>query len=177
MTGKIKNLFQIPQGTESLSLKEASTHRRITDALEALFLSWGYFPVQTPVFDFFKLFEFPLGSTRMCLAGWPDSPWDRRSAMKIATKFPKFSFDYFHTRSIPVQIIKLEGSVELAPVLGLTDYIVDLVQTGSTLKAHDLAILEVLAEIKVFLIANPADYKVNYKQMDQLAEKLARVNI
>ena len=67
--------------------------------------------------------------------------------------------------------------MELAPVLGLTDYIVDLVQSGSTLKAHDLAILEVLAEIKVFLIANPADYKVNYKQMDQLAEKLARVNI
>ena len=57
MTGKIKNLFQIPQGTESLSLKEASTHRRITDALEALFLSWGYFPVQTPVFDFFDIYR------------------------------------------------------------------------------------------------------------------------
>ncbi|HEB11362.1 MAG TPA: ATP phosphoribosyltransferase regulatory subunit [Spirochaetales bacterium] len=57
LTGEIRNLFQIPQGTESLSLKETSTHRRITDALEALFLSWGYFPVQTPVFDFFDIYR------------------------------------------------------------------------------------------------------------------------
>ncbi len=122
---------------------------------------------------FFTLLTFPFGRTTMCLAGKRDetgSP-DRRR-MSVATKFTRFTQDYFHTRGIPVQIIKLEGSVELAPVLGLAPYIVDLVETGNTLKANNLAVIEKLKEIEVQLIANPSYYKLHYKRIDWIAERL-----
>jgi ATP phosphoribosyltransferase len=78
----------------------------------------------------------------------------------------------FHTRGIPVKIVKLDGSVELAPVLGLAQYIVDLVETGSTLRANDLAVVEELATIQVHLIANPASYKLRYEAIEALVRAL-----
>jgi ATP phosphoribosyltransferase len=69
-------------------------------------------------------------------------------------------------------MIKLNGSVELAPVLGLTPYIVDLVETGSTLKANNLEVLQILQEINVHLIANPAYYKYHYQQVDDFVRIL-----
>ena len=85
-------------------------------------------------YRFYRLHEFDFGATRICLAG-------RRRAgggmeeqrLKVATKFPRFTQSFFLRRGIPVEMIKLEGSVELAPVLGLAPYIVDLVETGDTL--------------------------------------------
>jgi ATP phosphoribosyltransferase len=118
---------------------------------------------------FFELLELPFGSTRMCLAAREDY---RHSAaavkqLKVATKFPVFTRDFFNRRGIPVEIVKLHGSVELAPVLGLAPYIVDLVETGSTLKANGLKIIEDLENITVKLIANPAYYKIHYKRVDE----------
>ncbi|MCK5675038.1 MAG: ATP phosphoribosyltransferase, partial [Spirochaetales bacterium] len=88
------------------------------------------------------------------------------------TKFTKFTSDYFHKQGIPVEIIKLNGSVELAPVLGLTPYIVDLVETGTTLKANNLEVLEKLEDIKVHLIVNPAYYKLHYKSIKKIVSLL-----
>lgn len=116
---------------------------------------------------FFELFDFPFGGTRMCLAAREDFDCDaglRR--LTVATKFPVFTRGYFHRRGIPVEIIKLNGSVELAPVLGLAPCIVDLVETGSTLTANRLGVVEELENIKVKLIANPAYYKVHYEAVD-----------
>jgi ATP phosphoribosyltransferase len=116
---------------------------------------------------FFELCEFPFGSTRMCLAAREDYRLEAAlEHLKVATKFPVFTRNFFNTRGIPVELIKLNGSVELAPVLGLAPYIVDLVETGSTLKANGLKIIEELENIKVKLIANPAYYKVHYKKVD-----------
>jgi ATP phosphoribosyltransferase len=116
---------------------------------------------------FFELLEFSFGSTRMCLAAREDHTHSGElKQLKVATKFPVFARDFFNRRGIPVEIIKLNGSVELAPVLGLAPYIVDLVETGSTLKANGLKIIEELENIKVKLIANPAYYKVHYKEVD-----------
>jgi ATP phosphoribosyltransferase len=116
---------------------------------------------------FFELLEFPFGGTKMCLAAREDQARDTTiTRLKVATKFPVFTRNFFHLRGIPVEIIKLHGSVELAPVLGLAPYIVDLVETGSTLKANKLRIVEELEDIKVKLIANPAYYKVHYKAVD-----------
>ncbi|MDR1180327.1 MAG: ATP phosphoribosyltransferase [Spirochaetales bacterium] len=128
---------------------------------------------------FFELLEFPFGSTRMCLAALEE---DHNAAghgaghkaghaagikrLKVATKFPVFTRDFFNSRGIPVEIIKLHGSVELAPVLGLAPYIVDLVETGSTLKANGLKIIEELENTKVKLIANPAYYKIHYQKVN-----------
>ena len=126
-------------------------------------------------YSFFELLRFPFGSTRMCLAaraGYdPDTATGR---MRVATKFTRFSRDFFLRRGIPAEIIRLGGSVELAPVLGLAPYIVDLVETGGTLRAHDLEVVEELAEIDVVLIANPAYYKIHYKSVDSLVDTLKK---
>ncbi len=125
-------------------------------------------------YDFFRLMTFPFGKTRICLAGRSDDTTDHRDAasLTVASKFTRFSHDFFHRRGIPVNVIKLDGSVELAPVLGLAPYIVDLVETGSTLKAHDLEVKEVLGETAVHLVANPAFYKYHYETVDKLVRRL-----
>jgi ATP phosphoribosyltransferase len=79
---------------------------------------------------------------------------------------------YFHEQGIPVKVIKLNGSVELAPVLGLAPCIVDLVETGSTLKANNLKVIQKLREIKVYLIANPAYYKIHYEAINSFIEQI-----
>lgn len=133
--------------------------------------------------EFYRLLELPFGSTRMCLAARQDlaasikesADWTQAikdSQIRIATKFTRFSTDYFHNLGIPVDLIKLNGSVELAPVLGLAPFIVDIVETGSTLRANNLEIVQPLAEIRVYLVANPACYKREYRQIDALVKKL-----
>jgi ATP phosphoribosyltransferase len=126
-------------------------------------------------FPFFELMEMPFGSTRMCLAGHrgtePDPASDR---LVVASKFTRFAKDYFADTGVRAEVIKLGGSVELAPVLGLAPFIVDLVETGNTLKAHDLEVVKELAQIRVKLVANPAYYKFHYKEIDSFVDTLSR---
>lgn len=123
---------------------------------------------------FVNLGTLPFGSTRMCLAAKRGFTGSTDRVMKVATKFTRFTKDYFHGRGIPIQIIKLNGSVELAPILGLAPYIVDLVETGTTLEANDLEVLEELESIQVHLIANPAYYKLHYERVNALVHLLSR---
>jgi len=127
--------------------------------------------------EFFELLTMPFGKTRICLAGRKDDDLDHRDATSItvASKFTRFARDFFHARGIPASVIRLNGSVELAPVLGLAPYIVDLVETGSTLRAHDLEVKEVLGETEVKLVANPAFYKYSYKAVDAFVANLRKV--
>ena len=118
---------------------------------------------------FFRIERFSFGGTKMCLATHADFDPDGARHMTIATKFTRFARDHFHKRGVAVEIIKLNGSVELAPVLGLAPYIVDLVETGSTLRANNLVVREELASISVSMIANPAYYKIHYARIDELA--------
>ncbi len=132
-------------------------------------------------YEFFELLPMPFGTTRICLAGKADTPEADRSyragngRLRVATKFTRFTRDFFHNQGIPVDIVQLNGSVELAPVLGLTPYIVDLVETGSTLKAHNLEVKEVLGSTRVSLFANPAFYKYHYDVIDELVKRLRAV--
>jgi ATP phosphoribosyltransferase len=73
---------------------------------------------------------------------------------------------------VPIQIIKLNGSVELAPILGLAPYIVDLVETGNTLRANNLEVVDTLKKINVHLIANPSYYKLNYRRINRFVAAL-----
>ncbi|MFP4329378.1 MAG: ATP phosphoribosyltransferase [Alkalispirochaetaceae bacterium] len=124
--------------------------------------------------SFFELFTFPFGGTRICLAGKEEEllPGAAREAVTVATKFTRFTRDFFHQRGVPVEIIKLNGSVELAPVLGLAPFIVDLVETGSTLKAHNLTVLQELAVTEVRLIANKPYYKYHFRRIEELLRQL-----
>ena len=123
--------------------------------------------------DFYKLMTFDFGETDICIAAKENEK--KASEVKhltVATKFTKFTRDYFNNKGISVQIIKLNGSVELAPILGLAPYIVDLVETGTTLKAHNLEVQEKIARTKVHLIANPGYYKLHYKRINSLVDIL-----
>ncbi len=124
-------------------------------------------------YKFFKLHTFDFGSTSMCIAGKKGQTLEKRGRkLTIATKFTRFTRDYYHSKGIPVEIVKLNGSVELAPVLGLTRYIVDLVETGNTLKANNLEIYEKLKDIKVHLIVNPSYYKLHYQAVNNFVARI-----
>jgi ATP phosphoribosyltransferase len=132
-------------------------------------------------FEFLHLARLPFGGTRICVAGYEkDRPLFEQNGLersfikpiKIATKFTRFTNHYFEERGIPVQIIKLTGSVELAPILGLAHFIVDLVETGSTLRENNLAVIEEIGRTHVKLIANPSLYRQNYRKIDDFVSKL-----
>jgi len=135
-------------------------------------------------YPFNKLMGFPFGSTRMCLAGRKEvaeqlaknADWTRNlgnGGLRVASKFTRFTRDWFNGIGLPVDVVKLNGSVELAPVLGLAPFIVDLVETGSTLRANNLEVIQELAQIKVHLIANPAYFKFHYQNIGKVLSILA----
>jgi ATP phosphoribosyltransferase len=127
--------------------------------------------------DLVRLFEFPFGLTTMALAGKTELERPTWGPMTVATKFIRFTHNYFTQRGIPVKMVKLDGSVELAPVLGLAPYIVDLVETGSTLKAHGLKVIQELKKIKVHLVANRAYWKWNFQAIQQFIKRLSSADI
>lgn len=123
--------------------------------------------------NFFRLGNFPFGSTRICLIGKPNTPSiNTVTRTTIATKYTQFTKDFLKERNIHANIIKLNGSVELAPLLGLAPYIVDLVETGGTIKENGLIIMEEIGSTEVTFIANQALYKLNYKAIDKVVRNL-----
>ena len=92
--------------------------------------------------------------------------------IRVATKYPHITMEYFNVRGIPVEIIPLAGSIELAPLVGLADRIVDLVESGNTLKANGLEVLEVIAESSARLIVNRAAYQVKRDAVQNLIREL-----
>ena len=85
--------------------------------------------------------------------------------VRVATKYPRITMDHFNSRGIPVEIISLSGSIELAPLIGLADRIVDVVETGRTLKENGLEILEVIAESSARLLINRAGYQTKREEV------------
>jgi ATP phosphoribosyltransferase len=93
-------------------------------------------------------------------------------ALRVATKYPRIAAAHFGARGVPVEIILLSGSVELAPVLGLADCIVDLVETGRTLSENGLEVVEVIAESSARLVANRASYQLKAAAVSRLIGSL-----
>jgi ATP phosphoribosyltransferase len=111
------------------------------------------------------------------LTSHPPAPGAPRRAthpvkLRVATKYPNMTERYFTQKGIPIEIIKLYGSVELAPLVGLADRIVDLVSTGKTLRAHNLVVTDVIAESTARFIVNRASLKLKYRRMNGLIEAL-----
>lgn len=111
--------------------------------------------------DVHEPLDLLFGRCRMVVAGKPESAVQDRSRIMtahVATKYPRIASEYFQHRGIPIELIVLSGSVELAPVLGLSQYIVDLVETGRTLRENGLVVLDTIAESSARLIMNRAGY-------------------
>lgn len=120
-----------------------------------------------------KLHQFTFGGTRMCLAARQGTAAPKGGSITIATSYVEFVRQYFQEQDQSVKIIRLNGSVELAPILGLAPYIVDLVETGGTLKANNLEVVQELAPIRVHLVANPGYYKLHYREIDRLVSLIS----
>jgi ATP phosphoribosyltransferase len=116
--------------------------------------------------------RFVVAAPRAALARALDD-YRHLGSLEVATKYPNVAERHFRSRGIAVEIIKVAGSTELAPQVGLSDWIVDLVATGRTLEANDLAIVEDIAPSTARLIANPASYHTRRTQIAPLVEKLA----
>ena len=117
--------------------------------------------------------DMKVGKCRMCVAGPSDFKDNCSRALRVATKFPHIAGRYYGQQSRCIDIIKLNGSIELAPILGLSDVIVDIVETGTTLKENGLAPLEVIAPISARLIANKVSYKFKNSQINRMCENLS----
>lgn len=123
---------------------------------------------------YYELIDLGIGRCRLSLCGIKDKENDRGEMPRIATTYPIVTSDFFRTKGQQVDIIKLNGSVELAPLLGLSDYIVDIVSTGGTLRENGLVELEQIEEITCRLIANQASYNLKHEVIDEIVQKLEK---
>ena len=129
--------------------------------------------------DYKELLDLNIGKCTFALAGYPEYfKKEFKARKKIATKYPNIAKRYFGQKQEDVEIIKMEGSVELGPVVGMTDAIVDIVETGSTLKANGLVILDKISEVSTRLITNKVSLKYKseeiYKIVDRLNEQIEK---
>ena len=122
--------------------------------------------------DVYELLDTGLGKCRMCVAAPAQFADDESRALRVATKFVNIARDHYERRGRDIDIIKLNGSIELATILGLSDVIVDIVETGTTLKENDLTVLEEFMPISARFIANKASYKFKYQRITELLNKL-----
>ena len=124
--------------------------------------------------DVYEPLDLRFGACRISVAALQEEGLNDHlsSKVRIATKYPRITERYFNKRGVPVEIIKLYGSIELAPVVGLADRIVDLVETGSTLKAHDLVEVEVIAKSSARFIVNRASFCLKQEPLMGLIRKL-----
>ena len=125
--------------------------------------------------DVYELLDTGLGKCRMCVAGPKDFAEDQSRALRVATKFVNIAKRYYAAQGRDIDIIKLNGSIELAPILGLSDVIVDIVETGTTLKENDLKVITEFMPISARFIANRASYQFKRKEIETLLKHLTEV--
>lgn len=127
-------------------------------------------------YDVFAPVDLDIGRCRMMVCGLPDEPVAGRGErpLRVATKFPHIAERYFRSKGIPVELIFCQGSVELAPLTGLADVIVDLVETGETLRQNGLVALEPIADISSVVIANRVGLKLRRKSIEPILNALRR---
>jgi ATP phosphoribosyltransferase len=124
--------------------------------------------------DLLQPLDLRIGYCRIAVATREGESLSAVGALRVATKYPHIAAKYFGSRGVPVEIIQLSGSVELAPVLGLADCIVDLVETGRTLAENGLTVVEEIADSSARLVVNRASYQLKAPAVSRLIESLKR---
>lgn len=124
--------------------------------------------------EVYELLDLGFGKCKFSVAGVKGkNNYAKEETLKVATKYPTIAKNYFRSRGQKIQIIRLNGSVELAPIVGLSDVIVDLVETGNTLEANGLEIVEDMCNISSRIIANRVSYKFNKNKIEEIVNKFA----
>ncbi|MHB1951731.1 MAG: ATP phosphoribosyltransferase [Acidiferrobacteraceae bacterium] len=132
--------------------------------------------LETGTSDLYELFDLAIARCRLVVAkpaNGEESPRAHGRA-RVATKYPNITHRFFAARGIQAEVLKLYGSMELAPIAGLADHIVDLVSSGKTLKANGLVEVDQIASISAWLVANKAAMKLKHERMTSLVERLER---
>ena len=122
--------------------------------------------------DVYELADLGLGKCRMCVAAKKDFRDRTDRVLRVATKFPRIAARYYGSLSRDIDIIQLNGSIEIAPILGLSDVIVDIVETGKTLLENDLEPKAAIVPISARLIANKVGYKFKHEQIVELCRRM-----
>jgi len=127
--------------------------------------------MEDPV-DVYELLDLGIGKCQLAVAGFPDKEFSSSATLTVASKYPAVAKNYFEGKGIRVETIKLNGSVELAPLIGMSDVIVDIVESGATLKENGLVVLEEIADVSARLIVNKASYATKTTQIQQFISDL-----
>ena len=126
--------------------------------------------------DLLQPLALNIGVCRIVVAAKSEAIWNQFGMLRVATKYPRIAAKHFGARGIAVDMIELSGSVELAPVLGLADCIVDLVETGSTLRENGLSIVEIITESSARLVVNRASYQLKADAIGQLIRSVDKAS-
>src|SRR5690625_1502343 len=122
--------------------------------------------------DVYELLDFGFGKCKLIVAGFPDQNISNGNKLTIASKYPLIAENFFNEKGKRVETIKLNGSIELAPLIGLSDVIVDIVETGTTLKQNGLVVLDEIADVSARLIVNKASYARKTDQIQTFISQL-----
>ena len=125
--------------------------------------------------DLYEYLDLGIGKCRLMIAGKSDYKEDATRPLRVATKFPNIAQNYFAEKNREIEVIKLDGSIELAPIVGLSDVILDIVETGSTLKENDMVIYEEVAPVSARMVANKSSSKFLGAEINEMVRRLKEV--
>ena len=123
--------------------------------------------------DIYELLDLDLGKCRMAVAAPKDFRDDLRKTLRVATKFSRIAKNYYDSMGRDIDIIHLNGSIEIAPIIGLSDVIVDIVETGTTLRENNLEVIATVVPISARLIANKSSHKFKSQTIEQIVRGIA----
>jgi len=123
--------------------------------------------------DVYELLDLDIGRCRMAVAAKSDFRDNTQRTLRVATKFSNIAQQYYMSKGRDIDIIHLNGSIEIAPILGLSDVIVDIVETGTTLKENNLEVKETIVPISARLISNKTSYKFKSDQINEILKEMA----
>ena len=126
--------------------------------------------------NYYEVLDLGIGKCGFIVASLPEKDvFKKVGHIKIGTKYPRVAREYFKKRGMDVEIIKIEGSVELAPILGLCDAIVDIIETGTTLKENGLIVFDRICDISARVIVNKASFKMKREEIGDFINRLKQV--
>ena len=126
----------------------------------------------------YEVLDLDFGKCRMCICGFPEAAelLKHHEMIRVATKYPRIARDYFHNKKHQtVDIIKLNGSIELAPIVGLSDVICDIVETGTTLKENGLEVLEEVCPLSARMVVNQVSMRMEAERIRNIINKLREI--
>ncbi len=122
----------------------------------------------------YEVLDLTFGKCRLCIAGYANAqPSATRATFRVATKYPGIARSYYGAKGRAIEIIELHGSVELGPVIGLSDVILDIVESGSTLKANGLSVLEEVCDVSARLVVNRVSMKTKRERIREIIDGLS----